>query len=237
MKRQATADEDQPVPKKTCEMTQDIAQDPCGTLSFERHNGRTVTARSRASYPLRFFVPKYVSRSDVDCQWAYVVTFGGGIVSGDRVSFDVNVGDGCTAVLSTQSSTKIFCAVDEKESYQGIQATLGDGSLLGMLPEPVCMFKDAKYKQEQRFKLSSSSSLVLLDWFTSGRTERGEAWQFNEFRTMNRIEIDGRLVFLDPLCLKVSYIASYHVVIDDRLCHAIDCRTMKSLQLRLACAT
>eukprot|EP00935_MAST-01C_sp_MAST-1C-sp1_P001871 g1871.t1 len=110
-------------------------------------------------------------------------------------------------VLSKDSATKLFLFhilrdMISAASYQSMNVTLGAGSLLGLIPEPVCMFKSAQYKQEQHFKLSSSASLVLLDWFTSGRTERGEAWQFNEFQSVNRVEIDGRLVFLDPLCLK-----------------------------------
>lgn len=46
-------------------------------------------------------------RSQVDAVWIYTLTYGGGIVSGDCISFDLTIEDHCTAVLTTQASTKV----------------------------------------------------------------------------------------------------------------------------------
>lgn len=43
----------------------------------------------------------------VDAVWVYAVTYGGGLVAGDIVQMKVEVGGGCTTVLTTQSSTKV----------------------------------------------------------------------------------------------------------------------------------
>jgi hypothetical protein len=43
--------------------------------------------------------------------------------------------------------------------------------------------------QRQRFDLPAdgSGSLLLVDWTTAGRMERGEAWQFQRFATSNEV--------------------------------------------------
>jgi urease accessory protein len=44
----------------------------------------------------------------VDALWCYSVTFGGGLVAGDRSGMSVTVADRCTAALATQGTTKVY---------------------------------------------------------------------------------------------------------------------------------
>jgi hypothetical protein len=46
-----------------------------------------------------------------------------------------------------------------------------------------------RYSQRQRFDLPAdgSGSLLLVDWATAGRMERGEAWQFQRFASRNEV--------------------------------------------------
>lgn len=75
---------------------------------------------------------------------------------------------------------------------------------LFLLPAPVACFKDASYSQHQTFHLEdpSSSCLLLLDWFTSGRQSRGENWQFERYRSRNEVIIAGRTIINDVLLLE-----------------------------------
>lgn len=102
----------------------------------------------------------------------------------------------------------------EGKTVQTLKARIGHGSALYLLPAPVtCIasrssvtvldlmwrkrscFADASYSQRQEIHLSSStSSLVLLDWFTSGRMHlhsASEEWAFSRYRSANT-------VFLSP---------------------------------------
>ncbi|KAK4348059.1 hypothetical protein RND71_034398 [Anisodus tanguticus] len=59
-------------------------------------------------------------------------------------------------------------------------------------------FSTAKYSQRQVFKVISDLSLLLVDWITSGRHERGEKWDFELYKSMNHIFHDGdEPLFLD----------------------------------------
>ncbi|CAN0333704.1 unnamed protein product, partial [Ectocarpus sp. 8 AP-2014] len=43
--------------------------------------------------------------------------------------------------------------------------------------------------QHQRFLLEHDSSLVLVDWLTSGRMSRGEGWAFNRLESRNEVMV------------------------------------------------
>ena len=69
-----------------------------------------------------------------------------------------------------------------------------------MLPDPVTCFSAAKYEQFQKFYLDdANANLVLVDWCTSGRRERGEIWSFNHYRSTNHIMLSGKPLFLDSV--------------------------------------
>ncbi|KAL5986137.1 hypothetical protein ACLOJK_028127 [Asimina triloba] len=121
--------------------------------------------------------------SKTDAVWIYTLSYGGGIVSGDCISCSVAVGEACTAVLTTQASTK---------------ARVGSHALLAILPDPVTCFSTARYTQKQIFRVASDSSLVIVDWLTSGRHECGEKWDFDLYKSTNNIFLEGNEpLFLD----------------------------------------
>lgn len=68
-----------------------------------------------------------------------------------------------------------------------------------MLPDPVTCFSAAKYEQFQTFYLDVNASLVLVDWCTSGRRERGEIWDFDYYRSTNHVMLAGKPLFLDSV--------------------------------------
>ncbi|XP_057797033.1 urease accessory protein D isoform X6 [Salvia miltiorrhiza] len=92
-----------------------------GKLIVERVEGKSTLTRCFSKYPFKFIVPKKVGSSQTDAVWIYTITYGGGIVSGDSIAFDVTVADGCNAVLTTQSSTKVYKSIESKCSEQVLE--------------------------------------------------------------------------------------------------------------------
>ena len=169
-----------------------------GVLEVSRSAGKSAATRLYHQYPLRLIVPRRVKTAfpDADCVWCYSVTFGGGLVAGDRSGMSVDVADGCAAVLATQGTTKIYkharrgpagkspasetitdeasrySAADAKTSrdtVQALAARVGDGALLAVLPDPAQAFRDSRFRNRQRFALAPAGSLALVDWVTAGR--------------------------------------------------------------------
>lgn len=46
--------------------------------------------------------------------------------------------------------------------------------------------------QHQQFQLSRGSSLILVDWLTSGRMSRGEGWNFHYLESRNEVMVEVR---------------------------------------------
>lgn len=77
---------------------------------------------------------------------------------------------------------------------------------LVLLPAPVTCFSRARYSQRQVVRLAdATSSLVLLDWYTSGRMaygdEQGEEWEFESYRSENEVWLGGTRIAKDVLLL------------------------------------
>ncbi|KAK8629827.1 hypothetical protein V6N13_078652 [Hibiscus sabdariffa] len=174
-----------------------------GKVVVEKVRGKSTVTRSFSKYPLKLIFPRKVGPSQTDAVWIYTLTYGGGIVSGDSISVEFTIGDGCTAVLTTQSSTKVYKSLGSKSSDQVLEARIGSGALFVVIPDPVTCFSTARYSQKQVFRVVSDSSLVIVDWFTSGRHASGEKWDFELYRSTNHIFVEGNQpVFLDTVVLE-----------------------------------
>lgn len=84
---------------------------------------------------------------------------------------------------------------------QVMEYSVEGGAGLYLLPEPVTCFRDAAYKQIQRFHLKRTSSLVLLDSITSGRQACGEDWDFAKYYSLNEVWVEEKLVAKDVMLL------------------------------------
>jgi len=135
---------------------------------------------------------------------AYTLSYGGGLVSGDDIALECCVGNDRTLVLLTQGNTKIFKPSDAtSRQRQMLEIEVEAKASIILLPAPVTCFAQASYQQFQTIRLANdTSSVILLDWLTSGRTSRGEAWEFANYRSENSIRLGPKLIAQDVLWLK-----------------------------------
>lgn len=151
----------------------------------------------------------------------YVVGYGGGLVSGDKVSIDFDVGERCTLLLLTQGSTKVFkirgstkhTPLKISSTSQTFRCVVRKGATLLVLPDPVTCFADSRYQQTQQFDLQcrKTSSLILLDWFTPGRQHlaskagvaaSNETWAFDSYQSRNEIRTGRQVIARDISALE-----------------------------------
>ncbi|KAI8815821.1 UreD urease accessory protein-domain-containing protein, partial [Fimicolochytrium jonesii] len=178
-----------------------------GTITLALIAHRASLTALASTYPLRLISPR--SHSTLGTHAAvYVLTFGGGVLSTDRLSLDVRVGRGCALSLHTQGNTKIFMpppttvGLDDgagsgqthtrgrrrQAPHQLLTCRIEPHALLCVLPDPTTLFAGASYTQHQTFHLANEdASLVLLDWYTSGRASRGEVWAWERFESRNEV--------------------------------------------------
>ena len=170
---------------------------PRGILELSFVAGRTEVTRAFAANPLRLLVPRWRTAA----AWVYLSTYGGGLVAGDEIDLHVRIGERARGVLGTQASTKVYRSPVEVPSRQLLRASVADGGLLVLAPDPLTCFAQARYEQSQSIRLHGSGSLVLVDWLTSGRRARGESWAMSRYCSRLQVHRDGELVLADALLL------------------------------------
>ena len=131
--------------------------------------------------------------------WVFTSTYGGGLVGGDAVHLRIDVADGATALLQTQASTKVYRS--PRGASSSMDACVGEGGRLLMLPDPTVCFAGSGFQQAQHVDLDATASLVLMDWMTSGRRAFGERWAFDRYESRLTVRRDGRVVLGDALLL------------------------------------
>jgi urease accessory protein len=163
-----------------------------GRLATALVDGASAIVACVAASPLQILSPSPRG----DCAWFMPASHGGGLVAGDHVSLEVDVGEATTALLSTQAGTKVYRTPGPLVS-QRLSGRVGRGAVLAHLPHPVSCFAGARYSQEQRFELAAGASLLWLDALTAGRVARGERWAFDEYRSRLEVAVAGRGVLVD----------------------------------------
>ncbi|KAG8964248.1 hypothetical protein FRC00_003127 [Tulasnella sp. 408] len=189
-----------------------------GQATLEAFGRDAVFSDLSFTYPLKLISPKIPAPNPVAI--AYVLSYGGGLISGDQIDLNVETRKEATLILLTQGSTKVFPSrtIDRirasdvfarqqdgltlDTTRQSLEAKVASNSNLILLPDPVTCFAGSIYSQVQTFRLESGASLCVLDWYTSGRMSRGEEWVFERYRSVNEIWIDGKRAARDVMLLE-----------------------------------
>jgi len=166
-----------------------------GRIRVAHVAGRSRVICNLATNPLKLWVP----RRPGPASWIYATTFGGGLVAGDRIGIDLELDPDTTTVLTTQASTKVYRSLRDRGCTQQLQARVGDRATLVVAPDPLVCFRGAVYQQHNRVHLADDASLVHIDWLTSGRSARGERWQFQRLATRLEVIRGGKMILLDSL--------------------------------------
>ena len=174
-----------------------------GQLDFETFEGSTIVRTVVAKSPLRLLTPQ----NQGSAAWVYMSTFGGGLVDGDALKIKINVGADATAVLLSQSATKVYRS--EVGSSQILEGQIQKGATLYSIPDPIFCFEGSNFSQVQRYNLEESASLLLVDTLHSGRYGNGERWAFDRFKShievqRNSLPLFNESTVLDPLAGKIS---------------------------------
>lgn len=215
--------------------------------SDSNRNGhrRARFTTSLASYPLKILAPTALPSQPPNVALAYTLAYGGGLVASDVISLQVDVEAGAGLVLLTQGSTKVFKrrpglrplshfrhgnaqtsaptpSSTDDQTKQRMLVNLASDSFLLLLPDSLSPFKASKYLQSQQFVLPSdgSASVLILDWFNSGRglrpgpTAKGsdveasdsdledlELWSMDSYISTIEVLLSGKMIMRERMVL------------------------------------
>jgi urease accessory protein len=166
-------------------------------LRAELVAGRSAFVERSARSPLRLLCPANAGSA----AWAYTSSFGGGLVDGDDVRLEIDVGAGAQALVTTQGSTKAY----RGSARQAVCARVGAGGLLALLPDPLVAFAGARVCSLVEVDLAPAATLVAVDSLEAGRVAAGERWAARCCEVRVRVSTEGRTVLDDGLRLDAAH--------------------------------
>lgn len=163
-------------------------------LTYDQQGDRTVP-RVQTRSPLKMQRPFYPEGAAV-CHSVLLHT-AGGMVGGDRLTYDIQLQAGTQALVTTAAAAKIYTDHPLPARVDGTMR-LDAGACLEWLPQDIIVFEGAQYHQTWRIELAPGAHWLGWDIMRLGRTARGERFTRGNVRSRCEVWHDGRLIWLDP---------------------------------------
>lgn len=120
----------------------------------------------------------------------------GGVVGGDRLSYNLHLGDNSKVVTTTGSASKIYRS-DGREARQNIEIKVDTNACLEWLPQETIVFNGAIYRQDMRVELAPGAHWLGWEITRFGRTARNEQFLQGEWRSNTEIWRMGVPLWID----------------------------------------
>lgn len=173
-------------------------------LGFERRDGRTILADLRRQAPLLAQRALYWDEEMPELACVMVLTTSGGVLQGDRLWLDIDLGEGAQAQVTTQAATK----VQEMDANYGTQLqdiVLAEDAYLEFLPEPLIPYRHSRFVSHSTVRLPSSASLLYAEVLLPGRKYHrgGEIFAYDLLSsTLRAARPDGRQLFVEKFVIE-----------------------------------
>jgi urease accessory protein len=164
------------------------------SLHYQRQGDRTVP-QVQTQAPLKVQRPFYAEGPAV-CQ-SVVLHTAGGMVGGDRLTYDIHLEPDTHALITTAAAAKIYSDHPQPAQIAGTMR-LEAGACLEWLPQEAIVFEGAQYHQTWRVDLAAGAHWLGWDMVRLGRTARGERFCRGEVRSRFEIWHEGVLIWVDP---------------------------------------
>ncbi|MEH7546391.1 urease accessory protein UreD [Neobacillus vireti] len=169
------------------------------SLIASKKGNRTILKDSYSEGAFKITRPVYLTTSGE--AYFYIMNPGGGYVDGDTYKINIGVEEAASAVVTTQSSTKIY-KTRNRPAFQETNIYLKNGSVLEYLPDPVIAYQNARFKQTMVVKMEVDASFLCSDIFTPGWAPDGTLFQYDFLQSKMEIYMGDRLVLFDHVKLQ-----------------------------------
>jgi urease accessory protein len=170
-------------------------------LQFTKTDLQTAIQRSYAHAPLKLQRPFY---PEGDICHTVLLHSAGGMVGGDRLSYNIDLAPDSRVLITTAAAAKIYRSNGEI-AHQQIVMNVGENACLEWLPQETILFDRAIYHQDVRVNLGTGAiwaswEIVRLgrsasnEQFTHGKWQNAiEVWQQDKPLWIDRQQLDGDL--------------------------------------------
>ncbi len=186
----------------TCNATpvqeQFIARHPpsCATLAlgFANHSSTSRLIERSHFGPLRVQKALYPEGPNV-CH-AIIVHPPGGVVGGDQMQIEVDVGANAHALITTPGAAKWYRA-NGRISSQIVTLKIAQGASLEWLPQETILFDSASVHMRHDVDMAIGASYIGSEILCFGRTAAGEAFDHGRVQQRTTIRQGKRLIWFE----------------------------------------
>lgn len=168
-------------------------------LALRRRAERTALTHVCHRGPLRVQRPFYPEGDEV--AHVYLLHPPGGVVGGDRLEIDIDIGTQAHALFTTPGATKFYRSGGELAAVEQSIRVIRQG-IVEWVPQETIFFSGAKVQSRTRIDLESDALFIGWDIQCFGRPEAGEAFDAGDVVARFEIWREQRPLFLE--CARVS---------------------------------
>ena len=163
-------------------------------LGFERDGDSTRLMRREHTGPLRVQKPLYPEHPST-CH-AIIIHPPGGVVGGDELRMQFDMGPGARALLSTPGAAKWYRA-NGHCSRQKIRIRVSTGAALEWLPQETIIFNEANVVFDNIIDLDADATFIGCEILCFGRTASGETFEQGNVQQSLMIRREGKPLWLE----------------------------------------
>jgi urease accessory protein len=127
----------------------------------------------------------------------------GGLLGGDRLKLEVNVGADAQVQITTSGATRIYRPrAGALGTSQVNEVRVGPQGLLEYLPDAVIPFSGARFSQWTSIQLADRARLFWWEILAPGREARGEIFEYESVELKTDLMAAGRLIAVERVRLE-----------------------------------
>jgi urease accessory protein len=172
-------------------------------LVFGRKGAQTTLTHAHARAPLKIVRPFPL---DGGRQLVQIITLGPGVCAGDAYTIDVVVEPGASAVVITQSASRLHHMPDGRRGTQSVSLKVAAEGHLEYYPGVTIPFPAADFAQTIDVSLEAGARFGLLECWAMGRISRGEYLRFRSLTSRTDVRVGCVPVYADTLSLDTSVV-------------------------------
>ena len=155
-----------------------------------------MLAEQASRAPLRCVRPFVVDGGEAVLQVLHV---GPGVMAGDRLELDVDVGAGAHVAIVAQAATKVHAMEPPGAAEQRVRLRVAAGGRLDVHPGLTIPVADSAFRQCVEVDLEEGASFAWFERWSAGRVARGERHAYRHASSRLRVRVAGVAVHADAL--------------------------------------
>lgn len=158
-------------------------------LACDRNGDRTRLRRLYQDGSAKIRMPA----ASTDPLEAVLINTAGGLTGGDRLGWEIDVGAGASATITTQACEKVYRAASGRAEVR-VRLSVGEQGRIAWLPQETIVFDRSAFARGLDVELAAGAEALLLEATVFGRLAMGERAAQGHFHDRWRVRQAGALV-------------------------------------------